>query len=109
MEIGRHMFRESGAPSTRSMVESVVLHALVLGLLMLVSASLLLHTAPQKKREVDVVFYRPPSVAVPARASTCRRKDRGPARGASTRTETETECSGRPGRAWKAGTPVGSA
>ena len=68
MEIGRHMFRESGAPSTRSMVESVVLHALVLGLLMLVSASLLLHTAPQKKREVDVVFYRPPSVAVPARA-----------------------------------------
>ncbi len=55
MEIGRHMFRESGAPSTRSMVESVVLHALVLGLLMLVSASLLLHTAPQKKREVDVV------------------------------------------------------
>src|SRR6266566_3999640 len=68
MEIGGHMFRESGAPSTRSMVESVVLHALVLGLLMLVSASVLLHTAPQKKREVDVVFYRPPTVAVPARA-----------------------------------------
>ena len=68
MEIGRHMFKESGAPSVRSMAESVVLHALVLGLLMLVSASLLLHTVPPKKKEVDVVFYRPPSVPVPARA-----------------------------------------
>ena len=68
MEIGRHMFKESGAPSTRSMVESVVLHALVLGLVMLVSASLLLHSAPPKKKEVDIVFYRPPEVPLPARA-----------------------------------------
>ena len=68
MEIGRHMFKESGAPSIRSMAESMVLHALVLGLLMLVSASLLLHTVPQNKNEVDIVFYRPPSVPVPARA-----------------------------------------
>src|SRR6476661_7724301 len=68
MEIGRHMFKESGAPSTRSMVESVVLHALVLGLVMLVSASLLLHSAPPKKKEVDIVFYRPSEVPVPARA-----------------------------------------
>ena len=68
MEIGRHMFKESGAPSVRSMAESMVLHALVLGLLMLVSASLLLHTVPQNKKEVDIVFYRPPSVPVPARA-----------------------------------------
>jgi len=66
MEISRHMFRESGAPSARSMVESLVLHALVLGLLMLVSASLLLHSVPPKKKEVDIVFYRPPEV--PARA-----------------------------------------
>jgi uncharacterized membrane protein YgcG len=68
MEIGRHMFKESGAPSARSMVESVVLHALVLSLLMLVSASLLLHSVPPKKKEVDIVFYRPPEVPVPARA-----------------------------------------
>src|SRR5215475_1337530 len=68
MEIGRHMFKESGAPSARSIVESVVLHALVLGLLMLVSASLLLHSVPPKKKEVDIVFYRPPEVPVPARA-----------------------------------------
>ena len=68
MEIGRHMFKESGAPSARSMVESVVLHALVLGLLLLVSASLLLHSVPPKKKEVDIVFYRPSEVPVPARA-----------------------------------------
>jgi hypothetical protein len=68
MEFGRHMFRESGAPSTRSMVESVVLHAVLLGLVMLVSASLLLHAVPPKKKEVDIVFYRPPEVPVPARA-----------------------------------------
>ena len=35
MEISRRMFRESGALSTRSMVESLVLHAIVLALLML--------------------------------------------------------------------------
>jgi hypothetical protein len=68
MEIGRHMFKESGAPSSRSMVESVVLHALVLGLVMLVSASVLLHSAPPKKKEVDIVFYRPPEVPAPVRA-----------------------------------------
>src|SRR5215469_15733281 len=68
MEIGRHMFKESGAPSARSMVESVVLHALVLGLLVLVSASVLLHSVPAKKKEVDIVFYRPPEVPVPSRA-----------------------------------------
>src|SRR5215469_5382524 len=66
MEISGHMFRESGAPSTRSMVESLVLHALLLGLLMLVSASLLLHSVPPKKKEVDIVFYRPPEVAARA-------------------------------------------
>ena len=67
MEFGRRMFRESGA-SARSMAESLVLHALMLGLLMLVSASLLLHSLPPKKKEVDIVFYRPPEVAAPARA-----------------------------------------
>jgi uncharacterized membrane protein YgcG len=67
MEFGRRMFRESGAPSARSMAESLVLHALMLGLLMLVSATLL-HSVPPKKKEVDIVFYRPPEVPVPARA-----------------------------------------
>lgn len=68
MEIGVRMFRKSGAPSARSTVTSLALHALVLLLLMLVPASLLLRSTPTKKKEVDIVFYRPPDIPVPARA-----------------------------------------
>lgn len=67
MEISRDMFRESGAPSTRSMVESLVLHVIVLALLMLVGASVLFRNgAPRTKKEIDIVFYRPAAVPVPA-------------------------------------------
>lgn len=63
MEIGR--FRESGALSTRSMVESLVLHAILLALLMLLGASVLLRSgAPRTKKELDIVFYRPTAVPV---------------------------------------------
>jgi hypothetical protein len=62
MEINR--FRESGAPSTRSMVESLVLHVIMLALLMLLGASVLMRTAPRSKKEIDVVFYRPAAVPV---------------------------------------------
>ena len=63
MEVGR--FRESGALSTRSMVESLVLHAIVLALLMIVGASVLVHSgAPRTKKEIDIVFYRPAAVPV---------------------------------------------
>jgi hypothetical protein len=55
----------SGAPSRRSMLTSVALHVLVLILLMLVPASQLLRSEPSK-RQVDIVFYRPPNVEVPA-------------------------------------------
>lgn len=65
MEISRRVFRESGAPSTRSMVESLVIHAVVLALLMLVGASVLLRSVPRKKKEIDLVFYRPAAVPVP--------------------------------------------
>src|SRR6266487_3004701 len=68
MEIGRRMFRASGAPSTRSMVESIVLHVLGLALLMLVGSQVLLRSAPHNKEEVDVIFYRSPEIPVPARA-----------------------------------------
>jgi membrane protein involved in colicin uptake len=62
MEISR--FRESGALSTRSMVESLVLHG-VLALLMLLGASVLLRSgAPRTKNEIDIVFYRPAAVPV---------------------------------------------
>src|SRR5215472_2917519 len=59
------MFRESGAPSTRSMVESLVLHVIVLALVMLVGASVLVRSgAPRNKKEIDIVFYRPAAVPV---------------------------------------------
>ncbi len=65
MEISRRMFRESGAPSTRSMVESLVLHVIMLALLMLLGASVLVRSgAPRTKKEIDIVFYRP-AVAPP--------------------------------------------
>ncbi len=63
MEIGR--FKESGALSTRSMVESLVLHAIVLALLMIVGASVLVNSgATRTKKELDIVFYRPAPVPV---------------------------------------------
>jgi hypothetical protein len=66
MEISRRMFRESGALSTRSMVESLVLHVIMLALLMLLGASVLLRSgAPRTKKEIDIVFYRPAAVPVP--------------------------------------------
>jgi hypothetical protein len=65
MEISRRMFRESGAPSTRSMVESLVLHVIVLALVMLLGASVLVRSgATRNKKEIDIVFYRPAAVPV---------------------------------------------
>ena len=59
------MFRESGAPSTRSMVESLVLHVIVLALVVLLGASVLVRNgAPRNKKEIDIVFYRPAAVPV---------------------------------------------
>ncbi len=63
----KSMFRTSGAPSARSMLKSLALHVLVLALLMLVPAEALLRSSPPKK-EIDIVFYRPPVIEVPAPA-----------------------------------------
>jgi hypothetical protein len=64
MEISR--FRESGGPSARSMMESIVLHAIVLGLLVLLAATVLVRSgAPRTKKAIDIVFYRPAAVPVP--------------------------------------------
>src|SRR5205814_303461 len=58
-------------------VESIVLHAIVLSLLMLVAASVLGRSgAPRTKKEIDIVFYHPaavpvtPTAALPAPAKT---------------------------------------
>ena len=61
------MFKTSGAPSTRSMLQSLALHVLVLALLMLIPAQLL-RTAPPKK-ELDIVFYRAPEIPISASAA----------------------------------------
>jgi hypothetical protein len=82
MEIGR--FRESGAPSARSMMESIVLHVVMLALLILVAASLLGRGgASRTKKELDIVFYRPAAVPVtptavppPAKGATGEAKAR---------------------------------
>jgi membrane protein involved in colicin uptake len=62
MEIGR--FRESGGPSARSMMESIVLHTILLALLMLVGASFLARSGARTKKDIDIVFYRPAAVPV---------------------------------------------
>src|SRR5207244_13542892 len=59
------------------------------------------HGSPEEERGGRGLLSSAVGCGSSARASTCRRKDRGPTRSASTRTETETECSGTP---WKAGT-----
>ncbi len=65
MEIGRQMSKESGVLSTRSMVESLVLHAIVLALLMFLAATVLVRGgAPRTKKEIDIVFYHPAVVPV---------------------------------------------
>jgi hypothetical protein len=65
MEIGRDTFRKSGALSARSMMESLLLHAIVLALLLLLGASVLVRNgAPRSKKEIDIVFYRPAAVPV---------------------------------------------
>jgi len=62
MEIGR--FRQSGALSARSMVESIVVHTILLALLMLVGASFLARSGTRTKKDIDIVFYRPAAVPV---------------------------------------------
>jgi hypothetical protein len=62
MEIGR--LRQSGALSARSMVESIVVHTILLALLMLVGASFLARSDTRTKKDIDIVFYRPAAVPV---------------------------------------------
>src|ERR1051326_188177 len=63
MEIGS--FRKSGALSARSMVESIIVHTILLALLILVGASFLARSgAPRTQKEIDIVFYRPAAVPV---------------------------------------------
>jgi len=62
MEV-KSISKTSGAPTARSMATSLVLHVLMLGGLMLIPAQVLLRSEPPNK-ELDIVFYRPPEIAV---------------------------------------------
>jgi uncharacterized membrane protein YgcG len=61
------ILKTSGAPTGSSMATSLALHAFVLVGLMLIPAQVLLHSERPNK-ELDIVFYRPPEIAVKPRA-----------------------------------------
>jgi len=64
METGRTMLKTSGAPSARSMMTSLAFHVAVLGSLLLVPAEAWRRSVPPK-RQVDIVFHRPPQIEIP--------------------------------------------
>jgi len=70
MENGRGMLRIPGAPTGRSMLTSFTFHAVLVALLLLVPAEAWRRSAMPKKRQVDIVFHRPPPVAIPTPAVT---------------------------------------
>src|SRR5438094_10590348 len=63
----RCILQTSGTPEARSMATSLALHVVVMGVLMLIPAQVLLRSEPPNK-ELDIVFYRPPEIAVKPRA-----------------------------------------
>src|SRR5215472_12805568 len=82
MEV-KNIFKTSGAPTPRSMVKSVVIHVIVLTVLMVIPAQALFRNVPPNK-ELDIVFYRPPEIAVKTRevAGPMPRGETGSLRGA---------------------------
>jgi hypothetical protein len=63
----KSIFKTSGAPTARSMAKSVAIHVFVLAALMVIPAQALFRSELPNK-ELDIVFYRPPEIAVNARA-----------------------------------------
>src|SRR5262245_3673402 len=59
----KSMSKTSGALSARSMLTSLALHVPVVAVLMLLPAQALLQSAAPRK-ELDIVFYKPPEVKV---------------------------------------------
>ncbi len=60
------ILKTSGAPTGRSMAKSVAIHVAVMALLMVIPAQALFRNESPNK-ELDIVFYRPPEIAVNAR------------------------------------------
>src|SRR5216684_4634322 len=63
----KSIFKTSGAPTARSMAKSLAIHVFVLAVLMVMPAQALFRSEPPNK-ELDIVFYRPPEIAVNSRA-----------------------------------------
>jgi hypothetical protein len=63
----KSIFKTSGAPTARSMAKSVAIHVFVLAAVMVIPAQALFRSEPPNK-ELDIVFYRPPEIAVNSRA-----------------------------------------
>jgi hypothetical protein len=63
----KSIFKTSGSPTARSMAKSIAIHLFVMALLMVIPAQALFRGEPPNK-ELDIVFYRPPEVAVNSRA-----------------------------------------
>src|SRR6267142_3064587 len=63
----KSIFKTSGAPTARSMAKSLAIHVFVLAVLMVLPAQALFRSA-QPNKELDIVFYRPPEIAVNSRA-----------------------------------------
>ena len=56
-------FKTSGTPTLRSMAKSLAIHVFVVAVVMVIPAQALFRSEPPNK-ELDIVFYRPPEVAV---------------------------------------------
>src|SRR2546427_2322709 len=63
----KSIFKTSGAPTARSMAKSLAIHVFALAVLMVIPAQALFRSEPPNK-ELDIVFYRPPEIAVTSRA-----------------------------------------
>src|SRR5574340_1153218 len=63
----KSIFKKSGAPTAPSMAKSVAIHVLVLAVLMVIPAQALFRSEPPNK-ELDIVFYRPPEIAINTRS-----------------------------------------
>src|SRR5467141_2992753 len=62
----KSIFKTSGAPTARSMAKSLAIHVFVMAVLMVLPAQALFRSEPPNK-ELDIVFYRPPEIAVNSR------------------------------------------
>src|SRR6516164_7919701 len=68
METRSRKSQTSGTLSGRGMLTSLAVHVPVVLILILLPAQALLKSAPPKK-EIDIVFYRPPEVKLPPRTA----------------------------------------